>query len=128
MNKIRKQYNKLMITAAMAMSGQAAMAQNYYSGNSGADLLNYANQAAGNRTMSNFFANAGNTTSQGVNFLLVIFTAIGLGLVGFSLYGLYKASKDERETPKSAIWGLVIGGCLTAVTTIAFFVRNTVTS
>jgi hypothetical protein len=35
---------------------------------------------------------------------------------------------DERETPKSAIWGLVIGGTLTAVTTIAFFLRNTVTS
>jgi hypothetical protein len=128
LGKATNLYQRLMVSAGLIMAGQAVQAQTYYSGNSGAAMLNYANQAAGNRTMSNFFANAGDTTSQGVNFLLVIFTAMGIGLVGFSLYGLYKASKDERETPKSAIWGLVIGGTLTAVTTIAFFLRNTVTS
>jgi hypothetical protein len=96
LGKATNLYQRLMVSAGLIMAGQAVQAQTYYSGNSGAAMLNYANQAAGTRTMSNFFANAGDTTSQGVNFLLVIFTAMGIGLVGFRRLGSHSSTSLRR--------------------------------
>ena len=51
----------------------------------------------------------------------------GFVVVAISLYTLWKASKDEREKPLSAIVGLFIGGAMAAVGTIMWMMRNTVT-
>jgi RsiW-degrading membrane proteinase PrsW (M82 family) len=59
--------------------------------------------------------------------LLIQFVSVGgFVVVAVSLYQLYKASKDEREKPMSAIVGLFIGGAMAAVGTIMWIMRNTV--
>jgi len=72
---------------------------------------------------------AGNldTASQSIAGLLIQFVSVGgFVVVAISLYQLYKASKDEREKPMSAIVGLFIGGAMAAVGTIMWIMKNTV--
>ena len=47
-------------------------------------------------------------------------------VVAISLYTLWKASKEEREKPRSAVVGLFIGGAMAAVGTIMWIMKNTV--
>lgn len=58
--------------------------------------------------------------------LIQLVSVGGFVVVAISLYQLYKASKDEREKPTSAIVGLFIGGAMAAVGTIMWIMRNTV--
>ena len=72
---------------------------------------------------------AGNidTAAQSAAGLLIQLVSIGgFVVVAISLYSLYKASKDEREKPMSAVVGLFIGGAMAAVATIMWIMRNTV--
>ena len=65
--------------------------------------------------------------SQTMAALLIQFVSVGgFVVVAVSLYQLYKASKDEREKPMSAIVGLFIGGAMAAVGVIMWIMRNTV--
>lgn len=50
----------------------------------------------------------------------------GFVVVAISLYTLWRASKDEREKPMSAVVGLFIGGAMAAVGTIMWIMRNTI--
>jgi hypothetical protein len=51
-----------------------------------------------------------------------------LGVIIFclSLYGLYKAGKEERENPKGAFIGLVVGAAMTIATLLLGYTRNTI--
>ena len=84
------------------------------------------NSAASNttKTVSNVISNTGNLSAELLNMGLIAFTALGLFLVGHSLFVFYRTTNDNQATPKSAIAGLVVGAMLTALTTIAFFLRN----
>ncbi len=65
--------------------------------------------------------------SQTMAALLIQFVSVGgFVVVAISLFQLYKASKDEREKPMSAIVGLFIGGAMAAVGTIMWIMTNTV--
>ena len=81
------------------------------------------------QSQSNFANVAGNidTAAQTAAALLIQLVSIGgFVVVAISLYSLYKASKDEREKPLSAVVGLFIGGAMAAVATIMWIMRNTV--
>jgi RsiW-degrading membrane proteinase PrsW (M82 family) len=59
--------------------------------------------------------------------LLISLVAIGgFVVIAISLYTLWKASKDEREKPMSAIVGLFIGGAMAGVSSVMWIFRNTV--
>lgn len=82
-------------------------------------------QAAGKKFDA--VANNINTASTtGAALLIQLVSVGGFVVVAVSLYQLYKASKDEREKPLSAIVGLFIGGAMAAVGTIMWVMRNTV--
>lgn len=93
---------------------------------SGDELLKYSESAGTSQKLTKTTGNIASLLSDGLNLLLIAFTVTGIGLVGFSIWAIYKASVDERETPKKAIAGIFVGGALTAVTTISFLVRNNI--
>jgi hypothetical protein len=85
-----------------------------------------SNNEAGQKTFGTVAANL-DSASQTMAGLLIQFVSVGgFVVVAVSLYQLYKASKDEREKPMSAIVGLFIGGAMAAVGTIMWIMRNTV--
>lgn len=81
---------------------------------------------AGNKRVDDMLVRAGKTGQSVLDFVFIIFTVLGVIVVGVSLYQLYQASKDEREKPKSAVVGMFVGGALTAVGLITGYMANTV--
>lgn len=81
---------------------------------------------AGGKTASNIFENVDNTAQEGATLLISLVSIGGFVVVAISLFTLWKASKDEREKPLSAIVGLFIGGAMAGVGTIMWIMRNTV--
>lgn len=80
---------------------------------------------AGSKDLTDLTKKGEATAQSFADFLIIGFAFAGLLIFGISLYALYKAGKDERESPKGAIWGLVIGAAMTAVTLILGLTRNT---
>ncbi|MDW5418625.1 hypothetical protein R6242_18835 [Iodobacter sp. CM08] len=96
-------------------------------GATGATLLDYQQQAADpSKKLTNTTANLGAMMADMLNLFLMGCTFVGLILVGISVFGIWKASKDERESPKHAPMGIIVGVLMTCITTIAFLVRNNV--
>lgn len=82
---------------------------------------------AGGKRLDDMLVSAGKTGQSVLDFVFIIFTVIGVIVVGVSLYTLYQASKDEgREKPKSAVVGLFVGGAMTAVGLVTGYMANTV--
>lgn len=81
---------------------------------------------AGGKTAEDVMTNIDNTAQQGATLLISLVSIGGFVVVALSLYTLWKASKDEREKPMSAIVGLFIGGLMAAVGTVMWIMRNTV--
>lgn len=78
---------------------------------------------------ANFDAIADNldgAAQTSASLLIQIVSVGGFVVVAISLYTLYKASKEDRESPMPAIVGLFIGGAMAAVGTIMWVMRNTV--
>lgn len=66
-------------------------------------------------------------SQQGASLLIQLCALAGFVVVAISLYTLWKASKDEREKPMSAVVGLFIGGAMAGVGSIMWIMKNTVT-
>lgn len=104
-----------LMHAQLALAGQISV--NDFKNTSG----------AGTKRVDDMLVSAGRTGQSVLDFVFIIFTVLGVIVVGVSLYTLYQASKDEgREKPKSAIVGLFVGGALTAVGLITGYMANTV--
>jgi len=111
-------YRRVVIAALLAGAEVSAFAQqmklNDIKGTSGAgtnDLTTLTNKGA--------------TTAQAFADLFLVGCAlVGIVVFGVSLYGLYKAGKEDRESPKGALWGLGIGGAMTAVPILIGLARN----
>lgn len=79
------------------------------------------------QTTKDFSALATNFTEAadtGAALVFNLIAVLGFVLVAVGLYQLYKASKDEREKPLSAVIGIVVGGMMSAAGLIAWAIRN----
>lgn len=80
---------------------------------------------AGARKLQDNIRGQNDLLQYGLDIVMIVFGILGIILVGGSLYKLYQASQEQsRETPKSAIVGLVVGGCLIVLGVIAGLIAN----
>jgi hypothetical protein len=80
---------------------------------------------AGTKDLSALATKAGATAQSFADLAIILFTFVGVLIFGISLFGLYKAGKEDRESPKGAIFGLLVGGALTSVVLLLGMSRNT---
>lgn len=81
---------------------------------------------SGGKTFSDIAENIDNTAQVGASLMISLVSIGGFVVVAISLYSLWKASKDEREKPMSAVVGLFIGGLMAGVGSVMWIMRNTV--
>ena len=84
------------------------------------------NDMSGGKTFEDMAGNIDNAAQTGATLIITLVAIGGFVVVAISLYTLWRASKDERERPLSAIVGLFIGGAMAGVGTIMWMVRNTI--
>lgn len=121
MKRLNTLKNKMLAALTVAMLSAEARADNQL------QLNNISGSTgAGSNDITSLMTKGQNVAQSGVNFLLIAFAAIGILMVGLSVYGIYKAQKDQRESPKVAITGLIVGACLTSVALIVGLMRNTI--
>lgn len=122
MKRVSQLYWSLTAVLLNSMMAGQAMAQT-----TGDFKLNnvQGTSGAGTKDLTALSTKAGTTMQSFADTAIIIFTFGGLIIFGLSLFGLYKAGKEERESPKGAIFGLIIGGALTAVTLLLGMSRNT---
>jgi len=80
---------------------------------------------AGSNDVSALMTKGSTTLQNAVNFILIFFCFIGVVLFGSSIWAIYKANKDQRESPKIAVIGIFVGAALTCVTLLIGLARNT---
>ncbi|CND60620.1 hypothetical protein ACQIBV_003758 [Yersinia enterocolitica] len=88
------------------------------------DKTDLTQDMSGGKDIGQVFTNMDNIGKQFVTLLLGLCVIVGACLVGISLTTLYKAAKDEREKPMSAIVGLIVGGLFTAIPVILWISSN----
>jgi len=81
---------------------------------------------SGGKKFDDIAANIDNASQTGASLIIQLVSVGGFVVVAISLYTLWKASKDEREKPMSAVVGLFIGGAMAAVGSIMWIMKNTV--
>jgi hypothetical protein len=113
--------DKMIATLAVAMLSLQARAQtslqlNNLSGSTG----------AGSNDITALMTKGQNVAQSAVTFGIIVAAAIGVFLIIFSVWGIYKAQKDQRDSPKIAITGLIVGAILTSIALIVGLLRNTI--
>lgn len=87
-----------------------------------------AKQQAGSKKLDDVANNVDRFAGNTYNSMTTVATLVGVFLVAISLWNLYKASKEDRESPKHAIVGLIIGGLMTVIGLVTAFSANTTTT
>lgn len=109
--------NKAALSMFLLMSSQYSLA---------VDKLDVGKDLSGGKTLNDVFTNVDDTAATGAGLLINLAAISGYVIIIMCLWQLYKASKDEREKPTSALIGLVIGGVLAGVATVMWIIRNSV--
>ena len=118
-NAISRLYCKGMASATLLLAGTYARA----------DLKPYdlTKDQSGGKTFKDVANNVNDATALSTALFLNIMAFAGYIIIASCLFILYRASKDDgRERPLSAIVGLVMGGLMAAIGTVAWIIRNTV--
>jgi len=108
----------LLVCSAALLASQATFAIN---------KIDLTTDTSGGKNFDNIADNIDGAAQTGAALFIQIVTIVGFVVVAGSLWQLYKASKDEREKPTSAIVGLFIGGAMAAVGSIMWIMKNTIT-
>jgi RsiW-degrading membrane proteinase PrsW (M82 family) len=103
---------------SMAVSG-SALAQ--------ANQVDLTKDTSNGKKFGDIATNVNTAAQQGASLLVQLCALGGFVVVAISLYTLWKASKDEREKPMSAVVGLFIGGAMAGIGSIMWMMKNTVT-
>jgi hypothetical protein len=120
---MKKLYERLMVMSMLAYAAiGSAQAQSLKLD----DIKNTT--GAGTNDLTATFTKGKQTAQAGIDLWVILFTALGVIIFSLSLYGLYKAGKEDRENPKGAFIGLFVGGAMTIVTLLLGLTRNTIAS
>ncbi|ODP35061.1 hypothetical protein [Pandoraea sp. ISTKB] len=123
LKKLKSSIVNKVLLATLALSQVEARADsslqlNNISGTSG----------AGSMDITGWFNKLSTYFQSGLNLFLIAVALIGIVTLALSIKGIYDANKGNREPPKTAIIGIVVGSCLTAVPFIVGVLRNSVTA
>lgn len=86
--------------------------------------VDLSQDAAGGKDLNDTMAKAGTVLDTSTSLLLLGAALVGAIITLVSLYTIYKAGKDEREKPVSAVIGIFVGGAFLAVPIIMWLTRN----
>lgn len=112
-----------------AMKINAALASMIISSSASAQMnqVDLTKDTSNGKKIGDVMNNVNVASQQGASLLIQLCALGGFVVVAISLYTLWKASKDEREKPLSAVVGLFIGGAMAGVGSIMWIMKNTVT-
>lgn len=82
--------------------------------------------ASGGKNIGDVANNVGGGVDSLNSLALAIAAFAGLIITILSAYTIYKAGKEEREKPTSAVVGIIVGGLMLAIPTIMWLSRNTI--
>ena len=86
--------------------------------------VDLSQDASGGKDLNDTMNKAGTVLDNSTSLLLLGAALVGAIITMVSLYTIYKAGKDEREKPVSAVIGVFVGGAFLAVPIIMWLVRN----
>jgi|GEM_PF-1378179 len=118
---LKSAYNNIVMRLTMLMVGVIAAPSTF-----AISKTDLTEDRSGGKTFSQIADNIDKTAQEGATLLISLVSIGGFAVVAVSLYTLWKASKDEREKPMSAVVGLFIGGLMAGVGTVVWVMRNTI--
>lgn len=119
---MKKIFDKVAVAAMIGYACMSsAFAQSQFKLN---DIKN--SSGAGNQDLAALATKSQNLAQTGSDTWLIWAALAGVVTFSLSLWACKKAAADDRDKPKGAIAGLIIGACLTAIPLLLGLTRNSI--